>query len=85
MLLEWGDFVVGFLLSFFFLNNILQYSLNLLNPKKSSTSVCFEMEVRFQLNPELGFAESQPSEVFVVFATHHHFSLFGQKLCISDN
>jgi len=42
------------------------------------------MEVEFQLNPELGFAESQPSEVFLV-ATHHYFFLFGQKFCILDN
>lgn len=38
----------------------------MLNPKKSSTSVCFEMEVRFQLNPELAFEETQPSQVFLV-------------------
>lgn len=56
-----------------------------MNPKKSSTSICFEFEVRFQLNPELGFIESQPSEVFIVFASHHQFSLFGQKSCILDN
>lgn len=83
MLLECGGFV-GWVLFFFFKQCSLIF-FKFAEPKESPTSICFEMKVRFQLNPELGFAESQPSEVFLVFATHHHFSLFGQKSCILDN
>lgn len=62
-----------------------QYSVSLLNPKESLATICLEIEVRCQLNPELIFAGSPPSEVFVVFATLHHFSLFGQKSHLLDN
>lgn len=61
------------------------YSLSLLNPKESLATICLEIEVRCQLSPELIFAGSPPSQVFVVFATLHHFSLFGQKSHLLDN
>lgn len=76
---------VGLVFCLFVFFIFKQYSLNLLNPKKSLATICLEIEVRCQLSPELIFAGSLPSQVFVVFATLHHFTLFGQKSHLLDN